>query len=276
MKTDYVPINEAILMAVSKMIDDSQTEAKREPSHSDLDFLFSQFGLSHADPRAQGQIVGKFKRVRGVLYWALENDIPTGEKVTKRLIEVIRGYGGFREESPNFVGKDALNNAIEAFKSEGYLLTLNGEIQPAVLENLSDREMTEALQAYVRRAKKGSRDAALLAGTGKDLLEAVAKHVLNVKWGQVSTNHNFPFLLGQAFTALDMATTQARVEANETFISRYERVLYDLGCAVNAIRNKEGTGHGRPFLPSISQAEASNVIQAIGLVAEYMLMKLGD
>lgn len=44
--------------------------------------------------------------------------------------------------------------------------------------------MTEALHAYVRRAKKGSMDSALLAGTGKDLLEAVAKHVLLVKWGR--------------------------------------------------------------------------------------------
>ncbi|UUZ86592.1 abortive infection family protein [Paenibacillus sp. P26] len=49
-----------------------------------------------------------------------------------------------------------------------------------------------------------------------------------------------------------------------------------MGCSVNAIRNKEGTGHGRMFLPNISQEEASNAIQAIGIVADYLLMKLKD
>lgn len=155
-------------------------------------------------------------------------------------------------------------------------MSLNGEIQPAVLDSLSDREMTEALYAYVRRAKRGSTDAALLAGTGKDLMEAVSKHVLNVRWGQVSSNQNFPFLLGQAFTALDIATPREMIEANEPYMKRYERSLYELGCSVNAIRNKEGTGHGRLFLPNITQEEAMSAIQAIAIVADYMLMRLND
>lgn len=276
MKTAIVPFNEIILTTVAKMIDDSQTEVKREPSHSELDFLFSQARLNHADPKFQGQTVGKFKRVRGVLYWALENDNSAGEKLVKGLLETIRGCGGFREDSSNYVGKEAINNAIEAFRSEGYVLSLNGEIQPAVLDSLSEKEMTEALQAYVRRARKGSSDAALLAGTGKDLMEAVSKHVLNVKWGQVSSNQSFPFLLGQAFIALDMATPQVKAEPNESYMKRYERSLYELGCSVNAIRNKEGTGHGRIFLPSITQKEAMNAIQSIGIVADYMLMKLQE
>lgn len=274
MKSISAPFNESILLTVAKMIDDSQTDNKRGPSHSELDFLIAQAKLTHADPKAQGQIVGKFKRIRGVLYWALENDIPAGEKVVLRLIELIRGCGGFREDSPNYVGREAINNAIEAFRSEGYELSLIGELRPTVLDNLSEKSLTEALQAYVRRAKRGSMDAALIAGTGKDLLEAVAKHVLDVKWGQAPSNNNFPFLLGQAFAALGMATPHDKVAANESPMKRYERSLYDLGCAVNTIRNKEGTGHGRPFLPSISQEEAVNAIQSIGVVADYLLFKL--
>ncbi|RKP44485.1 hypothetical protein D7Z26_26610 [Cohnella endophytica] len=274
MKSTSVPFNEAILIAVAKMIDDSLLDTKREPSHSEIDFLISQVKLTNADPKSQGQSVGKFKRMRAVLYWALENDVPAGEKLVKRLIDTIRGCGGFREDSSNYVGKEAISNTIEAFRTEGYMFSLSGEIQPLVLDNLSEKEMTEALQAYVRRAKKGSVDAALLAGTGKDLIEAVSKHVINVKWGQVNSNQSFPFLLGQAFTALDMATPQVKSEPNESYMKRYERSLYELGCSVNAIRNKEGTGHGRPFLPSITQAEAMNAIQAIGIIADYMLMKL--
>jgi hypothetical protein len=276
MKSASVPFNDTILTTVAKMIDDALLDIKREPSHSEIDFLIAQANLTHADPKAMGQNVGKFKRVRAVLYWALENDIQAGEKLIKRLIDTIRGCGGFRADSSNYVGKEVIENAIEAFHSEGYVLTLNGEIQPAVLESLSEKEMTEALQAYVRRARKGSTDAALLAGTGKDLMEAVSKHILNVKWGQASSNQSFPFLLGQAFSALDMATPQLKVEPNESYMKRYERSLYELGCSVNAIRNKEGTGHGRIFLPSITEAEATNAIQAIGIIADYMLMKLQD
>ncbi|MGO4542309.1 abortive infection family protein [Paenibacillus sp. 2TAB19] len=274
MRSATVPFTETIAITVAKMIDDSLLDIKREPSHSEIDFLINQVKLTHADPKKQGQNVGKFKRIRAVLYWALENDVQAGEKLIKRLIDTIRGCGGFREESSNFVGKEAITNAIDAFRSEGYVFSLIGEIQPAVLDNLSEKEMTEALQAYVRRARKGSADAALLAGTGKDLMEAVSKHVIHVKWGQASSNQSFPFLLGQAFTALEMATPQMRAESNESYMKRYERSLYELGCSVNAIRNKEGTGHGRPFLPSITQAEAINAIQAIGIVADYMLMKL--
>jgi len=35
----------------------------------------------------------------------------------------------------------------------------------------------------VRRAKRGAADAALVTGTGKDLLEAVAAHVLQQRYG---------------------------------------------------------------------------------------------
>lgn len=89
--------------------------------------------------------------------------------------------------------------------------------------------------------------------------------------GQTNVNTNFPLLLGQAFTALDMATPQSKSESNESPMKRYEKSLYELGCSVNAIRNKEGTGHGRPFFPNISQEEASNAIQAIGIIADYHL-----
>jgi hypothetical protein len=53
---------------------------------------------------------------------------------------------------------------------------------------------------------------------------------------------------------------------------RYEKSLYDIGCAVNMIRNKEGTDHERP----ISQEEEANAVQAIGIGADYLLIRLKD
>ncbi|MEA4882973.1 MAG: abortive infection family protein [Clostridia bacterium] len=267
------PLSDTIITALARLVDDSQEATRRDPSHSDLDFRFRRVGLESADPSAMGQKVGKAKRVRAVLSSALDNDVAAGERLVDSLLAAIRGCGGFREDSSNYVGRDSILNAVQAFQEEGFALSTDGELHPMVLENLSDEDLTVALRAYVRRARRGVLDAALLAGTGKDLLEAVAKHVLNRVWGRYPDT-NLAGLLGQAFIALDMATPMDKPTQGEAPQKQYERVLYHLGCAVSTLRNKEGTGHGRPFLPTLSQAEAANAVQAIGLVCDYMLQKL--
>lgn len=267
------PLSDAVIAAISRMVDDSSTE-RRDPSHSDLDYLFGKSNLTQSDPKYHGQSVGKAKRVRAVLSWAMEKSPSAGEYLVGLLIEFVQGCGGFRESSLNYVGRESIENAIQAFYSVGYVLSTNGDLRPIVLDNLSGENLTQALMTYVQRARKGVLDAALLTGTGKDLLEAVAKHVIQEKWGQTNSHSNFPTLLGQAFISINMATPQTPIEKGESALRRYERSLYELGCAVNALRNKEGTGHGRPFLPSITKEEAANAVQAIGIIADYMLRRL--
>lgn len=267
------PLTDAIITAVSKLIDDAQADEKREPSHYDLDMLLKRSGLAHADPRTQGQSVGKSKRIRIVLNWAIENDINSGERLVGLLLSNIKGYGGFRSESRNYCGKEPIDNLVNVFKNEGYLLTLDGDFKPTLLENLNEKDMTEALLAYAQRARKGAEDAALILGTGKDLMEAVSKHVLTIKSISYQTN-SFPFILAQAFIALGMVTSQHSIQQNEAITAKYERALYDLGCAINNMRNKEGTGHGRPFLPLITHEEAYSAIQSIGIISDYMIRKL--
>jgi len=197
-----------------------------------------------------------------------------GEILVKSLVDMVRGYGGFRPGSSNYVGRDPIETLRQAFLAEGFVLSEDGSLRPTILDNLPEKEMTKALLAYAQRARKGVLDAALLVGTGKDLLEAVAKHVLVVKNNSTDWKGNFPFLLAQAFIALDMKTSQHKPTSSETPIARYERALFELGCSVNSIRNHEGTGHGRPFLPTISKEDAANATQAMGLIADYMLRKL--
>jgi hypothetical protein len=47
--------------------------------------------------------------------------------------------------------------------------------------------------------------------------------------------------------------------------------LYDLACAVNRLRNRQGTGHGRPFEPTVTQAQARTAVQSMGLVVARLL-----
>jgi hypothetical protein len=161
-----------------------------------------------------------------------------------------------------------MRNATDAFRGEGYLLSQNGELEPLVLDALEGREITDALRRYSRRAQRGITDAALVTGTAKDLLEATAAHVLVQRFGTYPTADNFPTLLGQAFIALGLSTTET---ASESARDEFDRRLYELGCAVNRLRNKEGTGHGRPFLPSVSDIEARAAIEAMGVIADRML-----
>lgn len=267
------PLNDCILFALARLVDDAQV-ATREPSHSDIEFCIIKWKLTAGDPKSQGQSVGKAKRVRAVLSWAIENHFEDGRGFVERLTGMVRSCGGFRPDSPNYVGKDAINNLAEALASEGFALSSDGELHPQVLDTMSGIELTKALEAYVRRAQRGAEDAALLAGTSKDFVEATAAHVLREVWNISNPPHNFPTLLGQAFVAIGLKTIAEPPVSGEPPQHRLQRALFDAACAINTLRNKEGTGHGRPWLPSVTPVEARHAVQVMGTVAELLLMTL--
>ncbi|MGD0650921.1 MAG: abortive infection family protein [Verrucomicrobiia bacterium] len=269
------PINDAILVALAQLVDDAQTE-RRDPSHEQIGFCIVKAGLKHADPQAQGQPVGKAKRLRAVLSQALQDDFKAAQKLTDILISHIRGLGGFRTESQNYVGAEAIRNLQAAFANEGFVLTDDGDLTPKVLDSLSGAELTEALSAYVRRAQRGAEDAALLTGTGKDLLEATAAHVLVELWSQTNPPHNFPTLLGQAFVALAFKTSEDKPQPGESPQHELQRALFGAACAVNRLRNKQGTGHGRPWLPTVTPDEAQVAAQTMGIVSGLLLSSLRE
>jgi len=264
------PINDTILVALAQLVDDAQTE-RRDPSHEQIGYCIAKAGLKHADPVAQGQPVGKAKRLRAVFSQALNDDFSAAQELTDILISHIRGLGGFRPTSPNYVGEDAIRNLQAAFETEGFVLTNDGELSPKVLDSLSGAELTVALSTYVRRAQRGADDAALLTGTGKDLLEATAAHVLVEVWSNNNPPHIFPALLGQAFVALGLKTSQDKVEPGEPTQHGLHRALFDAACAVNRLRNKEGAGHGHPWLPTVTPEEAQAAAQTMGIVSGMLL-----
>lgn len=264
------PLTDSVVFAMARLVDDAQSET-REPSHSDLEFQINRAQLTAGDPKAQGQLVGKAKRVRGTLSWALENRPSAGESLVESLLAFLRACGGFRPTSPNYVGADAITDAVAAFRADGFTLTEDGELRPLLLENLSGAALSDALHSYIRRAKRGADDAALLAGTSKDLLEATAAHILVERNGSYPQGANFEGLLGMAFVALGLTTPSHPIQQGEFPQCKTERAMFSLACAINAMRNKLGTGHGRPWLPNITDTEARSAIQFMGTIAELML-----
>jgi len=264
------PLTDAIIFALARLVDDAQSET-RVPSHSDLDFQISKAGLSQGDPKAQGQLVGKAKRVRGVLSWALENNVASGQKLVSSLLAFLQSHGGFRQESPNYCGSEPIANVISTFKAEGCMLTPDGRLLPQVLDNLSGAALTDALMLYVKRAKQGAEDAALLTGTSKDLVEATAAHILQSRNGSYPAGANFETLLGMAFVAVGLSTPQHPVVSGEPAQAKAERGMFNLAIGINTMRNKHGIGHGRPWLPNVTDVEARAAIQFMGTIAEWLL-----
>jgi hypothetical protein len=215
--------------------------------------------------------VGKEKRVRQVLSWAIENEPNNGAALVAQLLSLLKGCGAFRPTSENYIGNDSIETAQAVFLGEGYDLDADGNLRPLLLDDLADPQLSEALKAYIRRAQLGAADAALVTGTGKDLLEATAAQVLLNRFGSYPETANFPTLLGQAFTILGLATSATKREQGEPPKARVERAFYELGCAVNALRNKEGTGHGRPFPPSVSTLQAEAAVRAMGTISRFLL-----
>lgn len=263
------PLTDAIASAMAQMVDDAQST--RKPSHWDLETQIKRVGLLGGDPHAVGDQVGKRKRIQIILGWAIDNKPAAGEKLIRYLLELLRSYGGFRPDSENYVGADAIRNAQEVFKAEGFELTPDGDLLQLLLDNLSGAPLNEALERYVTRAKRGAADAALVTGTGKDLIEATAAHVLVQRFGRYPETANFPTLLGQAYVALEMCAEASQANTPQ---ERMDAALYALACAANNLRNKEGTGHGRPFLPSVTSDEARVAIEGMGVVAERLLAML--
>ncbi len=266
-------VTDAIALAIANLVDDAQ-DGRRDPSHSDIEYCIDRAGLRDRDPKAHGRTYGKAKRVRAVFAWALESAPDKARLFAAHLLDMIRAHGGFREGSPNYVGSEAIKNLRDALAGEGLALLPDGRVQSRVLDNLSGQELTDALWAYVRRAQQGSDDAALLAGTAKDLLEATASHVLTELGLPPNRPENFPTLLGQAFVALGLRTSHQDTKPGEPPECRLERALYDAALAVNTLRNKEGTGHGRAWLPTLTEDAARTAIQTMAVVAEMLLAAL--
>lgn len=271
----HVPVTDTIAHALMQLVDDSNNNGVyREPSHGDIEFQVNQAGLAEQDPKQQGQQIGKAKRVRSVLYAAMDSNPSAASQFASGLLAKVRACGGFREASNNFVGREAIDNAKAAFDAEGFVLTNDGTLSPKVLSSLRGIALTDALATYARRAQKGAEDAALIAGTGKDLMEATAAHVLETLQGRYPSGANFQALLGMAFIALDLAVPEIPEQAGEQAVKSMERGLFLSALGVNRVRNKQGSDHGRPWLPTLADEEAKAAIEVVGTVSAYLLTKL--
>ncbi len=119
-RTPGFTLNEAIVQAVAKLVDDASTslvqKVSRQPTHGDLEAVIRRAGLIGADPNQDiATRTGKQKRIRTVLLWALDNEADAGAAAVTSLMSTLRGLGGFAPESPNYCGSEEITNCQAAF-----------------------------------------------------------------------------------------------------------------------------------------------------------------
>jgi hypothetical protein len=263
-------LNDEIALLVARLFD-----CPGSPTHDELGRFFTRCDLVTADPAGGGAVVGKMKRVRAVLGYAIDDAPQDGSRLVKMLIDAARARGAFRPDAESYAGADLVGHLRRALRSTGYDLDAQGHVRPRVLESLEGSELTEALWSYVRRARSGADDAELLIGSAKNLEEAAARHVLKTTTGDYpigGREGSFPTTLYQAFDRLGLAGSTCQLDADP--YRAMQQAIFLLGCAVNRLRNQRGDGHGRPEMSVASQLEGRMSSEAAALVTELLLTAL--
>lgn len=254
------------------------------PSHQQLRDAFTRHGLSHVDQASNGRTpdgshLGKMKRIRHVFASPATHNTTTGLPLARELVALCRAHGGFNPDSESYAGSGKVTQLVQAFKPLGFTLDPDGTTRPTVIDNLSGTELTAALRSYIDRINLNPDDAPLQVGTGKELDEATARHVLTELRGGYSVSQNFPMTLAAAFDAVDLAIPTVTLSDFDQDPHRaVHQCLFLLATAVNRLRNDAGTGHGRPDPPrktsALTPAEGRLVARATALVAGAVLDKL--
>lgn len=252
------------------------------PSHDQLDQAFAHHKLGAGDPAPRGKTpdgrpLGKVKRVRQTFGYAADRDPAAGLALAREIVALLRADGVFTPTSDRYAGSEKISRLVAPFGRLGLALLDSGELVPVVIDNLEGSELTDALRGYVRRINLNPDDAALQIGTGKELDEAVARHVLVERTGAYpigGSAGNFPMTLAGAFSTLGFAVP-GQITLDPDPHRAVQQCLFLLGKEINRLRNEAGTGHGKPGPPTsttaLTAAEARLVARATALLAGAML-----
>ncbi|MDQ6933893.1 MAG: abortive infection family protein [Actinomycetota bacterium] len=257
------------------------------PTHDELDRAVTRAGLGAADPgpggrTSDGTPIGKTKRIRQLFVFATDHDAKAGLALGRHVVDLLRADGMFEPTIETYAGEPKITRLQDVFANLGFDLDTAGALRPKVLDNLEGTALTEALQTLVARMNANPDDAALQVGTGKELDEAAARHVLVEKVGDYQVGGHagsFPVTLANAFRVLDLEVPpDLSSHLSSDPHRQVQQCLFLLGLAINRLRNEAGSGHGRPDAPRrtvpLTGAEGRLVARATALLAGRLLDEL--
>lgn len=237
------------------------------PSHATLTRAFRTAGYSDSDPFDPGTMTpNKQERVLAV-FRAAERRPSGAQKLVAALLDDLRRHGIFTA-SNNAADVENLRAAIT---HAGWGLSEDGR-----LEHLGDIDLQtggrEALDEQLDRLRRNLGDPAALLGGAKELLEAIAKFVLEEGGRLPDPRTPFPGLIELSFEQLGLLPA---VVSDNMPGAKQIHLIYKSAktttIAVNQLRNLQGTGHGRTLPTGVTVEAARYVIREVTHVAELML-----
>ncbi|SKR49163.1 Uncharacterised protein [Mycobacteroides abscessus subsp. massiliense] len=186
------------------------------------------------------------------------------------LLRDLRVGGYFDDGS---IPSDILERAQAAFRKQGWSLFDSGDLAELAI-NL-DTGGRPALNEQLSRLQQANDDPALALGSAKDLLEAVAKFVLAELDWPVQNNADFGQLWYFARERLDILPQQVAGDTpGAKHIKSVLQSAWLIAEQVNALRNLQGTGHGRTLPTGVTSELARLVVKEACSVAEFTLTTL--
>jgi len=169
-----------------------------------------------------------------------------------------------------------LERALQSNSASSYFGFATGQTIDFRLERpdgLSD-EHWNAISAYSERLGRAvaSNDLPLCIGTAKELVEAVAKVVLEARGKAVTNKADFTDVLTQAHVQLDRQPGAGL--STEPPVRDIAQGVKKIASQLGVLRNAYGTGHGRPYDPEVEQEIALASIDAALLWTRWGLRRL--
>ena len=243
------------------------------PSHTDVSRVLTQSGYfdnylrpsSGQGPNKQDRVLEAFR--------AAQRSPARGRQFVDGMLGLLR--------LKNLIGdpdddqkSDEERHLRRALGAAGWRLDDAGHLHPfaGVEINSGGREALDEMLARIRRS---SGDPGLLIGQAKDLLEAVAKFVLEELGMPVPPSMAYPALWHIARERLGVLPEQVdRDVPGWEAIREIHQSTWAIASQVNTLRNLQGVGHGRTLPTGVTEDLAMLVIREACSVADYMLAML--
>lgn len=161
-----------------------------------------------------------------------------------------------------------------ALSRSGWALTDDGRLRAVAGADLETGGRA-ALDETLERLRGSGNDPALAIGSAKELLESVAKFVLDELGMHVGPKMDFNTLWHLARERLGVLpqSVDQSIKGFEQ-IRNIHQSSWTIAQNVNELRNLQGTGHGRLLPTGVSEDLAMLVVREACSVAEYMLRLL--
>jgi len=243
------------------------------PSHTNLSRIFATAGYGSDDEyQVTTGTPNKENRVL-TIFAAARRSPQRARDLVEALLVQFRLNRYFADDAPD-LKRQKVEVLRAALRRSGWDLTDDGQ-----LITLGDIDLSTggraALEEQIGRIKRSTDDPGLLIGSAKDLLESVAKFVLEEIGMLPPGKADFPQLMYLARERLDMLPKDVDVslpggKAIRTILQASNQIADQ----VNALRGAQGVGHGRTLPTGVSPEMALLVVREACSVAEFMLTTL--